>query len=192
MPGINRAAELALRRQSGFGGIAPAGSSRDERLDPFRLPVRFAVAGVPADAVTRIVDLSRKHVVLHRIVRGMKVAIRLRVSSYLGIVLRIDPAVTPKGAVEIALEHRDPALSLPLSHAENGWDAVADWQSWSRVLGLPLLLAESDGTLREAVARVGALRVDRPTWRRRRRCPISRRRPSILLRRTPGPRTGTA
>jgi len=48
---------------------------------------------------------------------------------------------------------------------------------------LPLLVAERDGSLREPFARIGALRIEAPTRRRRRRTIIARRRPSIRLRR---------
>jgi hypothetical protein len=54
------------------------------------------------------------------------------------------------------------------------------------VLGLPLLVAQGDGSLREPFARLGALRIEAPTWRRRRRTTIARRRPPRLLRRRPG------
>jgi hypothetical protein len=50
---------------------------------------------------------------------------------------------------------------------------------------LPLLVVEGDGSLREPFARLGALRVDPPTSRRRRRNAIARRRPVRLLRRRP-------
>ena len=62
-------------------------------------------------------------------------------------------------------------------------EIVVEWQSWGRVLGLPLLVAEGDGTLREPFARMGAVRIEAPTWRRRRRSAIARRRPSIRMRR---------
>ncbi len=48
------------------------------------------------------------------------------------------------------------------------------------------LVAEADGRLREAFGRIGAVRADTPTWRRRRRTAIRSRRPSILMRRKPG------
>jgi hypothetical protein len=51
---------------------------------------------------------------------------------------------------------------------------------------LPLLIGDTDGTMREAFARMGQLRIAAPTWRRRRRSTIARRRPSRLLRRQPG------
>jgi hypothetical protein len=51
---------------------------------------------------------------------------------------------------------------------------------------MPLLVAEADGRLRDAFERIGALRVATPTWRRRRRSAIRKRRPSILMRRKAG------
>ena len=114
-------------------------------------------------------------------------AVNLPVAAYLGVALRmVPPAGDTPGAVSIVLEHRDPALSLPLFSADDGTDIVAEWQSWARVLGMPLLVAEADGRLREAFDRIGAVRVASPTGRRRRRTAIRRRRPSILLRRKPG------
>jgi hypothetical protein len=54
------------------------------------------------------------------------------------------------------------------------------------VLGLPLLVAESDGTLREPFERMGQVRVGMPSPRRRRRAAIKWRRPRFLMRRKPG------
>ena len=165
----------------------PAGSSRDERLDPFSLPVQFAATDKAADGRTRTVVLTRERVVVRRAVRGIKMAVNLPVSAYLGVALRMEPPQgdTP-GAVSIELAHRDHALSLLLFSADDGTDIAAEWQSWARVLGMPLLVAEADGRLREAFDRIGAVRVDTPTWRRRRRTAIRSRRPSILMRRKPG------
>jgi hypothetical protein len=154
--------------------------------------VRFAVDDNTADGGLRTVELTSERVVLRRSLRGMKMTISLPISNYLGIALQIGPPVSPNSVVEIALEHSDRALSVPLCRADHACDVVADWQSWSGILGVPSLLVEADGGLREAFARVGALRVGSPTWRRRRRLAISRRRPRILLRRKPGRPTGAA
>ena len=54
------------------------------------------------------------------------------------------------------LEHRDTGLTVPLFVATEGDDAMAEWKSWSRVLGVPLLVADGDGALREP------FRADRP------------------------------
>ena len=176
-----------MRRQTQVGRAIPAGSSRVERLDPFSLPVQFAVADKAADGRVRYVELTRERVVVRRAVRGIKMAVNLPVTAYLGVAIRMEPPSgdTP-GAVTIALEHRDPGLSLPLFRADDGTDIVAEWQSWARVLGMPLLVAEADGRLREPFARIGALRVATPTRRRRTRSAIRKRRPSILLRRKVG------
>ncbi len=169
-----------------FGRIA-AGSSRASRLDPFSLPVRFEAADEAADERRRVVDLHRERVVVRRCVRGIRMALNLPVAAYTGVAIRLvaDTGTVPS-AIAVVLEHTDPALSLPLLSSTESDDIVAEWQSWGRVLNLPLLVAETDGTLREPFARMGAVRVEAPTWRRRRRSAIARRRPSRLMRRRAG------
>jgi hypothetical protein len=159
------------------------------RLDPFSLPVRFTAADEGADERLRVVDLHRERVVLRRSVRGMRMALNLPVAAFRGVAIRLafGAAGAAQGFIAVVLEHGDPALSLPLFSATEGDDVVAEWQSWGRVLGLPLLVAEDDGSLREPFVRLGAfLRVEAPTWRRRRRSAIARRRPARLLLRRPG------
>ena len=176
-----------MRRQAAFGRVPPAGSSRDERLDPFTLPVEFTVSDKVADERIRTVELSRERVVVRRAVRGIKMAVKVRTAAYLGVAIRIEPPREgDNGAVAVVLEHRDPGLSLPLYRADDGTDIVAEWQSWARALHLPLLVVEADGRLREPFARIGAVRVAAPSWRRRRRSALRARRPTLPLRRRVG------
>src|SRR5271170_107734 len=169
------------------GRIAAGSSRASVRLDPFSLPVRFEAADAAADGRRRIVDLHRERVVVRRSVGGMRMALNLPVAAFRGVAIRMNGnANEPPTAIEVVLEHGDPALSLPLFSSSATDDIVAEWQSWGRVLGLPLLVADRDGSLREPFARIGALRVEAPTWRRRRRSAIAKRRPSRLLRRRPG------
>jgi hypothetical protein len=113
--------------------------------------------------------------------------VNLPVAAFRGVALRLSGnANEPPSGFAVVLEHGDPALSLPLFLSSATDDIVAEWQSWARVLGLPLLVAEPDGRLREPFARLGALRIEAPTWRRRRRNAIARRRPALLLRRRAG------
>jgi Family of unknown function (DUF6101) len=182
-----------LRRQTAIGGLVPAGSSRDERLDPFSLPLRFEARDAAADGSVRFVELTRERVVLRRSVRGMLMAVNLPIASYLGVALRIEPPVgAAASAVALVLEHRDGGLSLPLYRADDSTDVVAEWQSWARVLKLPLLIVEADGRLREPFERIGALRVASPHPRRRKHLALKTRRPSIFLRRKPGRQLGAA
>jgi hypothetical protein len=148
------------------------------------LPVRFETADETADERLRVVELHRERVVVRRCVSGMRMALNLPVAAFRGVAIRLNGnAHEPPTAIDVVLEHGDPALSLPLFSSAASDDIVAEWQSWGRVLGLPLLVAERDGSLREPFARIGALRIEAPTWRRRRRNAIARRRPVLLMRR---------
>jgi hypothetical protein len=161
-----------------------AGSGRVERLDPFALPVRFEAADDAADGRKRVIDLHHERVVLRRSVRGMRMALNLPLSSFRGVAIRLaGPEGGVPDAISVVLEHGDPSLSLPLFSSPNNDDIVAEWQCWGRVLGLPLLVAERDGTLREPFARLGAVRIEAVIGRRRRRTAIARRRPVLLARR---------
>ena len=174
-----------------LGGTMPVGSSRP-RLDPLALPVRFTANDAGADQRQRHVELDRERVVLRREVRGIRMALRLPISAYRGVTLRLraggdgPPGDGLSDLLEVTLEHRDPGLSVPLYTAHDNDDVVAEWQLWARVLGAPLLIAELDGTLRTAFPQMGTLRVAAVAPRRRRRNAVRRRRPSILLRRRPG------
>jgi hypothetical protein len=165
-------------------GRIAAGSGRAVRLDPFSLPVRFEAADETADERRRVVDLHRERVVVRRCVGGMRMALNLPVSAFRGVVIRLKQRDDePPSAIDVVLEHGDPALSLPLFSSETTDEIVAEWQAWGRVLGLPLLVAERDGSLREPFARIGAVLIEAPARRRRRRTTVSRRRPSIRMRR---------
>jgi hypothetical protein len=121
-------------------------------------------------------------VVLRRALSGMRMAVNLPVAAYRGVAIRLDATTETPPFVAVTLEHPDAALSLPLFASTDTDDIVAEWQIWGRVLGLPLLIGDTDGTLREAFARIGQLRIAPATWRRRRRSAIARRRPSRPLR----------
>jgi hypothetical protein len=169
------------------GGITPAGPSRALRLDPFTLPVRFPAKDAGADGQIRQIELDCERVVLRRAVRGIRMAVGVPVAAFRGVVLRLlpDDGEEP-AAIAVVLHHHDAGLSVPLFAACDGDEVVAVWKSWGRVLGLPLLLAEIDGTLHEPFPRLGGVGIAEPAPRRRRHTPLKRRRSSILLRRKPG------
>ena len=167
--------------------VGTSGSGRALRLDPFTLPVRYAAQDSGADGKIRQVELDRDRVVLRRAVRGIPMNVGVPVAAFRGVAMRLLPPENDEPAVmAVMLEHRDNALSVPLFVAPEGDDVVAMWKSWARVLGLPLLVVEGDGALREPFQRIGRLDVGAPKPRRRRRSVLKRRRPSILLRRKPG------
>jgi hypothetical protein len=136
------------------------------RLDPLSLPVSFNAHDTRADGGVRRVELHRERVVLHRAVHGMRMAINVRVSDFLGVALRgIDDAQM------LVLVHRDPSLSIPLGVSSEREEIAAAWQMWSDIFALPQL---PEDKARE------------PAQRRRRHNAIRARRPKFLVRRRGG------
>jgi hypothetical protein len=144
--------------------------------------VRYAARDGGADGQVRDIELDRERVVLRRAVAGIPMKIGVPVRAFTGITMRtLPPDGDEPAAVAVLLEHRDNGLTVPLFVAIEGDDAMAQWKSWGRVLGLPLLVAESDGALREPFRRIGGVGVGASAPRRRRRAAIKWRRPSILM-----------
>lgn len=165
----------------------PLGSGRALRLDPYTLPVRYAARDSRADGQVRSIELDRERVVLRRELHGIPMTIGVNITEFAGVTMRtLPPEGEEPAAVAIMLEHRDTGLTVPLFVAAEGDDVLAQWKSWGRVLGMPLLVAEADGALREPFSRIGRLAVGRPAPRRRRRSAMKGRRPSILMRRKAG------
>lgn len=137
------------------------------RLDPLSLPLRFDARDVRADGGVRQVELHRERVVLRRRVAGMRMAVNVRVSDFLGIGLRgLD-----SDAQMLALIHRDPSLTIPLAISADRAELDTASVMWSEIFGLPVLPEEKR---RE------------PAARRRRRNVIAKRRPRFLVRRRAG------
>jgi Family of unknown function (DUF6101) len=155
-----------VRRQTATSGINPAGSSRALRLDPLSLPVSFNAHDIRADGGVRRVELHRERVVLHRAVHGMRMAVNVRVSDFLGVALRgIDDAQM------LVLVHRDPSLNIPLCVSSDGEEIAEAWRMWSDIFALPQMPQD---------------RNCEPAPRRRRRNAIRARRPKFLVRRRGG------
>jgi hypothetical protein len=168
-------------------GVDGTGSGRALRLDPHALPVRYAAHDRGADGQVRDIELDRERVVLKRAVAGIRMRVGVPLREFRGVALRtLPPDGSEPAAVAVTLEHRDEALTVPLYVADEGDDAMAEWKSWSRVLGVPLLVADDDGALREPFRRIGRVALGKSAPRRRRRAAIKWRRPSILMRRKPG------
>ena len=115
-----------LRRQATTHRATPEGSSRGDRLDPFALPLRSQDRDHAEEEQVGVLDLRGQHVVLRRLLRGMKIMLRLPISAYLGVAIRTRLATTQSPpTVAVVLAHPDPALSLTLCRAAEGQDIVA-------------------------------------------------------------------
>ena len=155
-----------MRRQTATSGINPAGSSRALRLDPLSLPLSFNAQDSRADGGVRRIELHRERVVLRRAVKGMRMAINVRVSDFLGVALRgLDDAQM------LVLVHRDPSLNIPLCVSSDTAEIASAWQMWSDIFALPQL---------------PETKRCEPAARRRRHNAIRVRRPKFLVRRRAG------
>lgn len=168
------------------------------RLDPYSLPHRFRYDtgidprnGRPMGAAAVFLE---KHMasICRRLPSGIPMAMRLPMAAFEGVAVRIVPdrigadgESEGDGMAVVELMHRDPHLSLPLSVARDLAEIAADWKAWARVLGLPMLLVESDGSWREVEARIGRVLVA-PARPRRARSVMNGRRPRFLARRKMG------
>lgn len=153
-----------MRRQTQSQGLAARWQPAPLDVNPFQLPARFNLS-VESSTGTALTDWD------HIIVRQGAITIERDVpgvgycreehaiETFSGVAIRIDTTdASPEGfVVSVNLHHADPELCIPLHMAFDMNDASAHWQSWSRILGLPLLLAASDGTWREPVERLGKL-----------------------------------
>jgi Family of unknown function (DUF6101) len=155
-----------VRRQTATSGINPAGSGRALRLDPLSLPVSFSAHDTRADGGVRQIELHRERVVLRRAVMGMRMAVSVRVSDFLGVALR----GIEDGAM-LVLRHRDPSLTIPLCVSSDPDEIAAAWLMWSELFALPQLRDDEPGE---------------PAPRRRRRNAVRWRRPRFLMRRRVG------
>ena len=167
------------------GGM-PAGSSRALRLDPFTLPARFAASDAVADERVRHVELYRERVVVRRSLGGMRMALNMPVSAFAGVAIRVLAREGEAPAVSVTLEHKDPSLALPLFVSRRSRRSLRRMARLGQCAGLPLLVAEDDGELREPFARMGGVRVGTVRPRRRRRSALKRRRPTMPMRRPTG------
>jgi hypothetical protein len=165
----------------------PAGSGRSVRLDPFALPVRYKAGDPGADERERIIEICRERVVMRRCVHGIPMKLSMQVSEYLGVAIRVVP---PRegfdGAIAVMLEHRDKGLSVPLFVAPDGRDISVEWRTWSRVLGLPALVEDADGGLRDPFGPLGRIDAGEKSPHRLGRATMRTRRGYGRLRRKPG------
>ncbi len=171
-----------MRRQTQSQGLAARWQPVPLDVNPFQLPVRFNLS-VESSTGTALTDWD------HVIIRQGSITVERHVpgvgycreehaiETFSGVAIRIDTTDgSPDGfAVSVNLHHDDPELCIPLHMAFDMNDASAHWQSWSRILGLPLLLAASDGSWREPFERLGKLAVNDAYARHPRLCLQNRR-----------------
>jgi len=157
------------------------GSGRAFRLDPRVLPAAGATSTGEAFVIERNRVLLRRTFTAN----GPTMQATMALSDYRGVAVRME-STGDDGEVRAFIEllHRDPTLTLTLAISDTPEDLAADWQSWGRTLGLPLLVIGQDGSVGEPLAGHG-LSAARPKPRRYHSY-FAKRRPRFLVRRKTG------
>jgi hypothetical protein len=148
-------------------------------------PFRIQTCDPRSDDRRRIVEINQEAVVIRRAVAGIPMAVRVVLSTYRGVTLRIAGMQHGRFHYEVMLLHRDPDLSVRLAEGEDEVAVEAQWREWVRLLGLPAFV----GRTASADIQVnidGVNLVQRTPQDRRRGAATLVRRPRILSRRKVG------
>ncbi len=110
-----------------------------------KTPPRFRIEACDprSDDRRRIVEIDQEAVVIRRAVAGIPMAIRVVLSTYRGVTLRIAGMERGRFHYEVKLLHRDPDLSAPLAEGEDEAAVEAQWREWVRLLGLPAFVGRT-------------------------------------------------
>ncbi len=135
---------------SGERGTKPVWAGLDLRLDPYALPQKIAYDRVAPqlseDARGKQIEFTlntKGAVVKCDLNCGLPLSMSLPSRAFLGVAARAYENEDGSHTVTLELLHHDAELSVPLCVSDTVEDAAADWHSWSKRLGLPMLLVDA-------------------------------------------------
>jgi len=114
--------------------------------DPERLPVRYQSPATADGRPGASIVLDRRQATIRRQIAGAPMTLVMPIGAFRGVVAALDG---DSDAVTVEIRHADPGLTIPLGRSADVAAAAAACRRWADVLGLPLLLADPDGTLVE-------------------------------------------
>ncbi|MEP1206601.1 MAG: DUF6101 family protein [Rhizobiaceae bacterium] len=176
---------------SGKQGNKPVWAGLDLRLDPYALPQKIAydraASQLSGGARGKQIEftLNTKGAVMKcDLTCGLPLSMSLPSRAFMGVAARAYENEDGSHTVTLELLHQDAELSIPLCVSDAVEDTAADWHSWSKRLGLPMLLVDERGyaTVVKDYAGVASLT---PKPRRRRRS-LMPDRPDFMRRRKVG------
>ncbi len=151
---------------------------RDFRVDPYGGRQRIA----SSDGVEVVLDDNGA--VMKRTLRcGAPLSMALPNRVFQGVAARSVEHEDGTTSVTLHLHHADPDLCVPLMTCDSVENAAADWHSWARRTGLPMLMVGAAGAV--TVVREAGLQSRAPKQRRARITQLARR-PRFLRRRKQG------
>ncbi len=163
----------SLKRGNEFSATRNLWPDYAIEVDPYRLPAHIELE-VPNPvfsnvSVNRLVSIYNGFVVIADRVGQTAASTRIiAVEDFDAIVVRVGFSARGYRRIGSAvyLHHAKLGLDLPLYAQDDCRDTAAFWHSWSRVLGLPPMSVDKDGTLIDPYERVGKLHVSEALGRR--------------------------
>jgi hypothetical protein len=128
------------------------------------------------DGVQRIA-FGREWVTIARRIAGLETSVNVPTRSYRGVALQ----AFGEGGFRIVMRHVDPGLDVALAEAPDDAEVIADWRRYGSLTGLPLLVEDAAGRVREIAD--GRSAGPQP---RRYGSPLKQRRPRFLAMRETG------
>ncbi|QKV18919.1 DUF6101 family protein [Oricola thermophila] len=167
-------------------GAQPVWAGHEFRLDPNRLPQKLVYATRTETGDVHITVDQNGCVLKRKLeVSGLPLNIALPVNVFDGVAARAIYTGPESVMVTLELMHHDPELCVPLFVGHDLEGIARDWQQWSELLGLPMLMVDEDGvvrTLDESAQRV----IRDKSHPRRHHAMFAERRPRFLARRRMG------
>ena len=179
------------KANSGQRGTKPIWAGLDLRLDPYALPQKIsydrAAPQLSEEARGKQIEftLNTKGAVMKcDLSCGLPISMSLPNRAFMGVAARAYENEDGSNTVTLELLHHDADLSVPLCVSNAVEDAAADWHSWSKRLGLPMLLVDEQGNATKIKDHAGVAALT-PKPRRRRRS-LMPNRPNFMRRRKMG------
>lgn len=167
-------------------GAQPVWAGNEFRLDPSRLPQKLIYA-TRNDSGDVQITVDQNGCVLKRQleVSGLPLNIALPVNVFDGVAARAVYTGPESVTVTLELMHHDPELCVPLFVGHDLEGIARDWQQWSDMLGLPMLIVDEDGVVRTLDESARHVIKDK-SHPRRHHAMFADRRPRFLARRRMG------
>ena len=166
----------------------PEWAGLDVRLDPYRFPQQISYERARLDqrgASDVNITLNHQGAVMKRELEcGLPVSLSLPAASFEGIAAHAFENEDGTTTITLEMRHADPELTVPLCVSTELEETACDWHSWSRALGLPMLMIDEAGVA-HVVKNVG-VETDTSPKPRRRRVTSLKSRPNFLRRRKAG------
>lgn len=167
-------------------GAQPVWAGNEFRLDPTRLPQKLSYASRNGKGEVDI-TIDRRGAVLKTKLENSALPLNIALPNrvFRGVAARAIETGVDTALVTLELLHDDENLCVPLRVGHELAEIAQDWQIWSELLDLPMILFDADGVARsldESAASVDS----RHPYPRRPPAIFADRRPRFLARRRMG------